>query len=212
MTETPIERIVDTGVIAVLRGVDGSRAPDVVGAIEAGGVDVVEITADTAGAADIVETIDRTFEGVLVGAGTVLDADTAAAMARAGARFVVSPTVEQAVIETCHRHDVPVIPGAFTPTEVLRAHRAGADLVKVFPASTGGPGHLSALGGPLGHVQLVPTGGVDAGNAGSFIEAGAVAVGVGGAIVDDEAVRAGEFDTVRENARAVLAAVEAARD
>lgn len=211
MSDPAVDRIVDAGVIAVLRGVDPPAVPDVVAAVVEGGVDVVEVTADSPAAAEVLTDLHGRFEDVLLGAGTVRDAATVGTMTDAGAAFVVSPTTDPAVIDACERRDVPVAPGAFTPTEVERADRAGADLVKVFPAATGGPGHVSALGGPLGDVPLVPTGGVGPGTAGDYIEAGAVAVGVGGAIVDHEAIAAGDFDRIRENAADVAGAVRAAQ-
>lgn len=211
MTTDPLDRIAATGVIAVLRGIDPAAVPSVVEAIVDGGVDVVEITADSPAAVDAIETIEADFDDVLVGAGTVLDAEVVRRLTDAGAEFIVSPTTDETVIQAGHLAGVPVAPGAFTPTEVHRANRAGADLVKVFPASTGGPGHLRSLGGPLSGIDLLPTGGIDATNAGAYVEAGAVAVGVGGGIVDHKAIAAGTFDVIRANASDVVAAVEAAR-
>jgi 2-dehydro-3-deoxyphosphogluconate aldolase/(4S)-4-hydroxy-2-oxoglutarate aldolase len=149
--------------------------------------------------------------GVIVGAGTVLDAETARQVILAGARFVVSPVLRPAVIELGHRYDVAVMPGCFTPTEILTAWEAGADVVKVFPASAVGPGFFKDVHGPLPQVRLMPTGGVTRENAGAWIAAGAVAIGVGTALVDPKAVSAGRFDLVSANARHFIDAVQGAR-
>ena len=206
-----IGRIRESGVIAILRGVDPDVAVDVADAVVDGGVTAVEVTADTSGVAATIETLADRFDDVLVGAGTVLDAETARAVQLAGAEFLVTPAVDAGVIETANRYGTPVATGAFTPTEAVRASEAGADFVKVFPAETGGPDHVAALGGPLPQVPLVPTGGVGPANAGAYVEAGAVAVGVGSAIVDADAVANGEYETIAENARKTVAAVAAAR-
>jgi 2-dehydro-3-deoxyphosphogluconate aldolase/(4S)-4-hydroxy-2-oxoglutarate aldolase len=140
-----------------------------------------------------------------------MDAATASRAVAAGAEFVVAPHTDPATVETCNRYGVPTVPGVQTPTEAVRAVEAGADAVKVFPASTVGPGHLAALRGPLPQIPLVPTGGVDADNVGEFFAAGATAVGAGSALVDAEAAARGDFDAVEARAREFVAAVEAAR-
>lgn len=211
MTETVAGRIEASGVIAVLRGVEPSSVPDVVRAVVAGGIDIVEITADSPNAASVIEELARGSADVLVGAGTVLDVETVDQVCQAGAKFVVSPTVDAAIIEASNRTDTIVAPGAYTPTEVYRAWRSGADMVKIFPATTGGPSHLAALGGPFGDVPLLPTGGIDATNAAAFIRAGAIAVGVGGALIDHEAIEAGDFASIRENARSLKTKIDRAR-
>jgi len=132
-------------------------------------------------------------------------------MIDAGASFVVSPHTDADVVRTCNRHGVPVAPGVMTPTEAVTAIEAGADLLKMFPASTVGPGHIGALAGPLGDVDIVPTGGVSRDNVADFFDAGAVVVGVGGAIVDDAAIADGDMDRVRATAASFVDAVEAAR-
>ena len=148
---------------------------------------------------------------ILLGAGTVLDAETARLAILAGARFIVSPTFSARVVELCHRYDVVAMPGAYTPTELVTAWEAGADLVKVFPAGGLGPGYLADLRGPLPQLRLVPTGGVTAENAGAFLAAGAVAVGVGGALVEREAVARGEYGRMTEQALRLTRAIRAAR-
>lgn len=198
--------------IAILRGVEPDAAVDVADAVVDGGVTALEVTADTPRVAETIGRLADRFDDVLVGAGTVLDAETARTVQLAGAEFLVTPTVDAGVIEVGNRYGTPVATGAFTPTEAVDAYEAGADLVKVFPAATGGPEHVAALGGPLPQIPLVPTGGVGPSNAGEYVEAGAVAVGVGSAIVDGDAVANGEYATIAENARRTVEAVAAARE
>ncbi|MFB6130958.1 MAG: bifunctional 4-hydroxy-2-oxoglutarate aldolase/2-dehydro-3-deoxy-phosphogluconate aldolase [Salinigranum sp.] len=207
-------RIVDGGVVAVLRGVDSDAVVDVAAALCEGGVGAIEVTADTPGAMEaIAEVASSLPEGeAAVGAGTVLDAETARSAMLAGAEFVVAPTLSRDVVEVCNRYGVPVAPGVMTPTEALRAYEAGADLVKVFPAATLGPGHLESLKGPLEQIPLMPTGGVTLDNVADFVGAGAACVGVGSALVDDDAVARGDFDAVAERAREFVRAVESARE
>ncbi|PGF17566.1 2-dehydro-3-deoxyphosphogluconate aldolase [Natrinema sp. CBA1119] len=216
MTEKRVvrERIVDSGVIAVLRGIDENQIVPVARAIHDAGVDALEITADGTRAAEQIAAVDRELAATdaVVGAGTVLDAPTAQSMIDAGASFVVSPHTDADVVRTCNRHGALVAPGVMTPTEAVTAMEAGADLLKMFPASTVGPGHIGALAGPLGDVDIVPTGGVSRDNVADFFDAGAVAVGAGGAIVDDAAIADGDMDQVRATAASFVDAVEAARD
>ncbi|WP_424013638.1 bifunctional 4-hydroxy-2-oxoglutarate aldolase/2-dehydro-3-deoxy-phosphogluconate aldolase [Halorubrum xinjiangense] len=207
-----LDRITEGGVIAILRGVERDDAVAVADAVVDAGVTALEVTADTPNAMSSIEAIAERTDDALVGAGTVLDAETARAAQLAGAEFLVTPTVNHGVIRTANRYGTPVAVGAYTPTEAIEAYEAGADAVKVFPAKTGGPDHVAAIGGPLPQVPLVPTGGVGADNADEYVRAGAVAVGVGSSIVDDEAIADGDFDAIRENARAVVEAVAAARE
>lgn len=212
MVAETLQRIEEGGVIAVLRGVEPETVEDVADAVVAGGVTALEVTADSPHAVGMIETLsERVAEDVLVGVGTVLDPATARAAIAAGAEFVLCPTFEEGVVETCNRYGVPVAPGVFTPTEAQQAYEAGADLVKVFPAKTGGPAHVAALKGPLGHLDVVPTGGVGPDNAGAYIEAGAVAVGAGSSILDHDAVDRGDFEAITANAEALRDAVADAR-
>jgi 2-dehydro-3-deoxyphosphogluconate aldolase/(4S)-4-hydroxy-2-oxoglutarate aldolase len=206
-------RIVDSGVVAVLRGIEAGTAVEVAEALHAGGVDAIEVTADTPGAIEMVADLATAFDDpeVVVGAGTVLDSETATAAIRAGAEFVVSPTLEPDVIETANRYGAVSAPGVLTPTEALSAVEYGADLVKVFPAGSVGPEYVASIRGPLDQLPIVPTGGVDLDNAADFIEAGAVAVGVGSALVDDRAIAEGDYDVLTETARAFVETVDAAR-
>ncbi len=211
MNET-LSRIADSGVVAVLRGVDADQLVAIAEALQAGGVDVVEITADTPAVTDLIETLTDTFDDLVVGTGTVLDAETAQSTIAAGAAFVVSPSLHEDVIETCNRYGVVCAPGVMTPTEAIRGYEAGADFVKVFPAKTVGPDHLAAMKGPLGQIPLMPTGGVGPTNAGEYVEAGAFAVGAGGALVDYEAAARGDYEVITETAREFTRVVEEARD
>lgn len=182
---TTLERIRNTGILPVVRANSGEEALALVDAIRAGGIDIIELTMTVPGAVDVIKTLCERFGSeVIVGAGTVLDAPTARACILAGAQFVVSPTLDLATIECCNTYGIPVFPGALTPTEVLAAWRAGATMVKVFPASAaGGVSYIKALKGPLPQISLVPTGGVSLANAGEFIAAGASAVGAGSDLV-----------------------------
>ncbi|MDB2224464.1 bifunctional 4-hydroxy-2-oxoglutarate aldolase/2-dehydro-3-deoxy-phosphogluconate aldolase [Halorubrum ezzemoulense] len=207
-----LDRITDSGVIAILRGVGVEEAPAVADAVTDGGVTALEVTADTPDVTAAIEAVAERVDDAAVGVGTVLDAETARAAQLAGAEFVVTPTVNREVIRTANRYGTPIAAGAYTPTEAIEAFEAGADFVKVFPAKTGGPAHVAALGGPLSQVPLVPTGGVTADDAGAYVEAGAAAVGVGGAIVDHDAIEAGAYDRIAADARAVVEAVSAARE
>jgi 2-dehydro-3-deoxyphosphogluconate aldolase/(4S)-4-hydroxy-2-oxoglutarate aldolase len=207
------QRIVDSGVTAVLRGVDEDDIVPVAEAIHAGGVTALEVTADGKRASEKIAAIDRALEGTdaMVGAGTVMDAAAARNVIEAGAQFVLAPNLNEEVIDVCNRAGVVAVPGVMTPTEADRAMAAGADMLKMFPASTVGPGHIGALRGPLGDIPVMPTGGVDTDNVADYFEAGAVAVGAGSALVDYEAIAAEDWEGVRESAAAFVQAVEDAR-
>ncbi|SFC43291.1 2-keto-3-deoxy-phosphogluconate aldolase [Halobiforma haloterrestris] len=207
------DRIAEGGVVAVLRGVGEDDIVPVARALHEGGVAAIEITADGDFAREKMAAVSRELADTdaVVGAGTVLDAATAESMVDAGAEFVVSPHLDVDVVRTCNRHGVLAAPGIMTPTEAVTAMEAGADVLKLFPASTVGPGHIGAIKGPLGDVDVIPTGGISAENAGEYLEAGALAVGAGSAIVDDEAIADGDMDRVRESAAAFVEAVEEAR-
>lgn len=179
------QEIKNRGVVAVIRDAKVDTIVPIAKALQLGGVTALEITMETPKALSIIELLaDQMDDEVLVGAGTVLDPETARAAIMSGAKFVFSPTVNVETIKMTKRYGVISVPGAFTPTEVLTAYEHGADLIKVFPANTGGPGHLKAIRGPLPHIPLMPTGGIDLNNVGSFIKAGAIAVGVGSTLVD----------------------------
>ena len=201
-----------SGVVAVVRLRDASAFPEVAAALVGGGVRAIEVTMTVPHAVSLIERlVANAPAGLLVGAGTVLDAETARQVVLAGATFVVGPVFRPAVIELCHRYDVAAMPGCFTPTEILAAWEAGADIVKVFPATALGPGFFRDIQGPLPQVRMMPTGGVTRENAGEWIRAGAVAIGVGTALVDRKAVAERRYDAVTDNARHFVEAVRLAR-
>jgi 2-dehydro-3-deoxyphosphogluconate aldolase/(4S)-4-hydroxy-2-oxoglutarate aldolase len=207
-----LQRIVSCGVVAIVRFDRSEVLIEVAKAIRAGGVDVVEFTMTTPGALPIIEACAREFgEEVLLGAGTVLDPETARLAILSGARFIVAPTLNARVIELCHRYDAVAIPGAMTPTEILTAWELGADLVKVFPAGCLGPGFVRDLVAPLPQVRVVPTGGVSLENVADFIRAGAAAVAAGSSLVEKPAVAARDFPRLTERASRFVAAIREAR-
>ena len=207
-----VRAIEASGVVAVIRLKDAAVLHSVAHALIEGGVRALEITMTVPGAIGLIAQLAASLPAeVIVGAGTVLDADTARQVIDAGAQFVVSPVFKPEVIEAAHRHDVPVLPGCFTPTEILAAWEAGADCIKVFPATALGPGFFRDLRGPLPQIRLMPTGGVTRENAGEWIRAGAMAIGVGTALVDASAVAAGRFDVITSNARHFVQAVQSSR-
>ena len=207
-----VSRIEDLGVVAVIRLQDPARLRAVIDAIAAGGVRVLEVTMTVPRAIELIAEIAPTLpKGFLIGAGTVLDGPTATRAAQAGAQFIVSPVFRKEVITAAHVRDVPAMPGCMTPTEILEASDAGADIVKIFPATALGPGFIKDIRAPLPHVRLMPTGGVTIDNAGDWIRAGAVAVGVGSALLDAAAIAAGQYKVIEENARRIVANVKAAR-
>ncbi|MXV61156.1 bifunctional 4-hydroxy-2-oxoglutarate aldolase/2-dehydro-3-deoxy-phosphogluconate aldolase [Natronorubrum sp. JWXQ-INN-674] len=205
------DRIVESGVVAVLRGIDEDRIVPVARAIYDAGVDALEITADGTRASEQIAAVDRELPDAVVGAGTVLDAPTAQSVIDAGAEFVVSPSTDVETITLCNRQGVLSAPGIMTPTEAVTAMENGADVLKLFPASTVGPGHIGAIRGPLGEVDVIPTGGVSADNAAEFFDAGAVAVGAGSALIDYDAIADDDMTQVEESAAAFVEAVESAR-
>lgn len=210
--ETDLARVLDCGIVAVVRAADPGPLVEVVRALADGGVTVAEVTFTVPNALDVIREAKRQLGGrVLLGAGTVLDPETARAALLAGAEFVVSPAVNLDVIRVCRRYDKLVMPGAFTPTEILAAWEAGADVVKVFPAEVVGPAFFRAMRGPLPQVKLMPTGGVDLTTAAEFLKAGAVCLGVGGQLVDPKAVAAGDFARIRELAGKYVEIVRRAR-
>jgi 2-dehydro-3-deoxyphosphogluconate aldolase / (4S)-4-hydroxy-2-oxoglutarate aldolase len=200
------------GIVAVIRIKEPEKLRAVVDAIADGGVRALEVTMTVPGAVELIRHLAPALPaGFVFGAGTVLDADTAARVIDAGAQFVVSPVFRQSVIDACHARGVPAMPGCFSPTEILDAWDAGADIVKVFPATALGPGFFKDVRGPLPQVKLMPTGGVTLDNAGDWIRAGAVAVGVGTALLDAKAIAAGEYAVLRANAERIVANVRAAK-
>jgi 2-dehydro-3-deoxyphosphogluconate aldolase/(4S)-4-hydroxy-2-oxoglutarate aldolase len=207
--ETDLKRVLDCGIIAVVRAPDPTGLVEVVRALADGGVTVAEVTFTVPFAAEVIrEARARLGDRILLGAGTVLDPETARIAFLAGAEFIVAPTVNLDVIRLCRRYDKLVMPGAFTPTEILTAWEAGADVVKVFPADVLGTGFFKAMRGPLQQVKLMPTGGVNLATAGKFLRAGAVCLGVGSELVDAQAVADRAYDQITDLARKFVAIVQ----
>ncbi len=208
-----IKQIRDTGVIPVVRATTADEAMRAIDAIREGGISVLEITMTVPGAVALIEQVaGRYGKEALVGAGTVLDAETARACISSGAQFVVSPSLNLETIEYCRSQDVAVMPGALTPTEVVQAWKAGADFVKVFPAgAVGGASYIKALKAPLPQIELVPTGGVSLKTAADFIRAGAAALGVGADLVDIKAIREGQAHLITDRAKQFVQLVREAR-
>ena len=207
-----VRQIEADGVVAVIRLTDASQGRAVADALADGGVRALEVTMTVPRAVELIEELVLSLPSeVLVGAGTVLDTETARQVILAGARFVVSPVFRPAVIEMSHRYDVAAMPGCFTPTEILAAWEQGADVVKVFPATALGPSFFKDIRGPLPQLRLMPTGGVTRENAGDWIRAGAVAIGVGTALVERGVVQERKFGEITARARHFIDAVRLAR-
>ena len=207
-----LEAVERAGIVAVIRIKEPERLKGVVDAIAEGGIRVLEVTMTVPNAVKLIADLaPRMPAGFLLGAGTVVDAATAKHVIDAGARFIVSPVFRQEVIDACHARDVSAMPGCFSPTEILNAWDGGADVVKVFPATALGPGYIKDVRAPLPQVKLMPTGGVTLDNAGDWIRAGAVAVGVGTSLLDSKAIAAGNYDVLRGNAERIVRNVQAAQ-
>lgn len=208
-----VKQIEDLGLVPVVRASSADEAMQAIDAIKAGGVNVLEITMTVPGAIKVIEKVaDKYGSEVLVGAGTVLDPETARACLLAGAQFIVSPALNLATIAMCHRYSAPVCPGVLTPTEVITAWSAGVDFVKVFPCgSVGGASYVKNLKGPFPQVKIIPTGGVSLKTAADFIKAGASALGVGTDLVDVKAIREGNPQLVTTRAQQFLQIVREAR-
>lgn len=209
--EDILGRLRSSGALGIIRVGTSSDLIRIATALREGGLTCLEITMTTPGALEAIRESRERLPDVVMGAGTVLDAVTAREAILAGAQFLVTPTVKVDVIEMAHRYGVPVVPGAMTPTEILACWEAGADMVKVFPASVLGPGYIKAVRGPLPQIPLVPTGGITADNAGDFIRAGAAMVCAGGWLVDKKALAEGRYEILAEKASRLIAAVKAAR-
>ena len=211
--EQIVERMREVGLVPVLRAESEEQALGIASAIADGGVNVLEITMTVPGAIRVMARLTKERPDILVGAGTVLDAETARMCMLEGAQFVVSPALNLKTIEMCHRYSVPVLPGALTPTEVVTAWQAGADVIKVFPASAlGGAKYLKSLKAPLPQVEMIPTGGVSLATAKEFLEAGSFALGVGADLVDTKAMAEGKPEKITESAKKYLEIVREFRD
>ncbi len=209
---TQLERILKCGVVAIIRAQSGEMLADAAAALAAGGVEAVEVTFTVPKAHKILEEVaNRLGDAIVLGAGTVLDGETARIAILAGAEFVVGPNVNLDVIRMAHRYDKLAFPGAFTPTEVVSAWEAGADIVKIFPSDFVGPGYLKALSGPLPQVRLMPTGGVNLQTAAEFLRAGACALGIGGALVEPKALADRNLVRIESLARQYVEIVKSTR-
>ena len=215
-SQRTLELLEEGGVVPVVRLPDLSRAAAMAQALLDGGVTTLEFTMTSPGALDALALLRQEIPAfsdgaAALGMGSVLDADMAAAAIARGAQFIVAPILDLPTLKLCVERDVPAMPGAFTPTEIQTAWKAGAAVVKVFPATKLGPGYFKDLLAPLPHLKLMPTGGVDLENCGDFIRAGAIAVGVGSALVRKEWVENGEWRPLSEQARRFASSVRAAR-
>lgn len=205
-------RVLDSGIVAIIRAPSGEMLVDVAKTLYEAGIDVIEVTFTVPNVLNIISDVHKALgDKILLGAGTVLDPESARAAFLAGAEFIVSPCVNTEVIRLCNRYDKLVMPGALTPTEVLTAWEAGADIVKIFPADVSGPSYLKALHGPLPQVRLLPTGGVNLDTLESFMNAGACAVGLGSSLVEKQAVQNGDLGRIRELAEKYVALVKSVR-
>jgi 2-dehydro-3-deoxyphosphogluconate aldolase/(4S)-4-hydroxy-2-oxoglutarate aldolase len=211
-TSETLQSILDTGVVAVIRMKDPQRLAAVVEAIRVGGVKCIEITMTVPGAVEIIASmVKKAPADVVVGAGTVTDPATAREVIRAGARFVVGPVFRPEVVSVCKDAGVVAMPGCYTPTEILAAWEAGADIVKVFPATSLGPKYFKDVAGPFPHIRLMPTGGVTIDNVGEWVKAGAVAVGIGSDLLDKKAIDEGRYEVLTERAARMVKNFKAAK-
>lgn len=211
--EQILAAIMDIGIVPVVRTATAEGAIKAIEAIYRGGIRAAEITMTVPGAVSALEKVaDQFGDKIVLGAGTVLDPETARVCMLAGAEFFVTPSLRLSTIEMVQRYSKVICPGALTPTEVLTAWEAGADVVKVFPCgNVGGPKYIKALRGPFPQIEMIPTGGVNLETAGDFLKAGACAVAVGGELVDGKSIKDGRFDVIEERARQYLAVIAKAR-
>ena len=202
MTQVPLQRVLDQIIVAVIRAESPDLLVDVAEALVAGGVEVMEVTFTVPRATQVLEKVaSKLGNRILLGAGTVLDAETARAAILSGAEFIVSPAVNVGVIELCRRYSKLIMPGALTPTEVVTAWQAGADIIKIFPSELTGPKYIKALKAPLPQIRMMPTGGVNLDTAEEFLKAGSCALGIGGSLVEAKAVGAGDMKRIESLAR-----------
>lgn len=198
--QTVLQTIGRSKVISIIRGIEHEAAPEVITALKKGGISCLEVTMNTNQSLAIIEQA-RNDESLFVGAGTVLDVNMARESIRAGAQFVLSPLLDTKVIEYCLSHDVLPVPGVFTPTELYRAHCAGAPLLKIFPAGSAGPQFIKDLLGPFKGMKLLPVGGVSLENTAAFMQAGSFAVGVGSYLANPELSKRKDWETITQRAK-----------
>ncbi|MGK9369775.1 bifunctional 4-hydroxy-2-oxoglutarate aldolase/2-dehydro-3-deoxy-phosphogluconate aldolase [Melioribacter sp. Ez-97] len=206
-----LESILQRKAVAVLRIKEPEKLKKVIEAIAEGGITVAEITMTVPNAIELIQKMsDELGENIIVGVGSVLNAETAEAAIKAGAKYVVSPVFKKEIIDKAHQMDVPAMPGCFTPTEIQTAYEAGADIIKVFPADVLGMKFFKGILAPMPHLKLMPTGGVNLTNAGEWLNAGACAVGIGSALLDKEAIKNENYSVLTENARLVVKSINEA--
>jgi 2-dehydro-3-deoxyphosphogluconate aldolase/(4S)-4-hydroxy-2-oxoglutarate aldolase len=209
---TNANRIQDGNVVAVVRLDDLSKAVELTKALVAGGIASVEFTFTNPRAAEVITTVrEAVGDAAFIGAGTVLDAETARIAILAGAEYVVTPSFRPETIQMCRRYSIPTVIGAFTPTEILSAWESGADFIKIHPASLGGPKYFKDVLAPFPHIKLIPSGGVTLENAPDFIKAGAVAVALGSALVDPKAIDRGDWSAITARAQSLSDSIAAAK-
>lgn len=206
--ENTLAQIKKEKLISIIRSEDVSQIKKTVKALYDGGIRIIEITMNTPNALHAIESIRLDFPDILVGAGTVLDEQTARLAILSGANFLLAPTLNQATIESANRYNIPIIPGVFTPTEVLQALEWGAPVVKIFPISSVGPQYIKDLKGPLNHIDIIPVGGINLQNSRSFIDAGSFALGIGSSLVNDKLVNDGNFIEITNRAREFVKIVQ----
>ena len=207
-----IKRLIDSGLVTVIRRPAEDKISNIANALIKGGVGALEITVDTPGVFSMITQLKREYgEQVLVGAGTVLDAETAKRAIESGADFIFSPILDEKTIEMTVRYGKISIPGVMTPTEIVKAYQAGADILKIFPSGSLGPNYIRELKGPLGHIPMMPTGGVSLDNVQEFIKNGAVAVGVGGTLLNKQAIKEDRFDILTDTATKFAELIKKAR-
>jgi 2-dehydro-3-deoxyphosphogluconate aldolase/(4S)-4-hydroxy-2-oxoglutarate aldolase len=207
-----INSLIDCGALAVIRLADPNKLIKVAQAIYEGGVSGIEITMTVPDAINVIKQASLELGSYMnIGVGSVLDAVTAQKAIDAGAKYVVSPIFKKEIIDAAHKNDVPVMPGAFTPTEVQTAYEAGADIIKIFPADVVGMAFFKGVLAPMPHLKLMPTGGVSLTNAGEWLKAGACAVGVGSALLDNKAISAGNYQVLTDNAKILIGSIKKAK-
>ncbi|MBI2191435.1 MAG: bifunctional 4-hydroxy-2-oxoglutarate aldolase/2-dehydro-3-deoxy-phosphogluconate aldolase [Planctomycetes bacterium] len=207
-----LDQIIEVGIIAVVRAETKEQVRGAVRALKEGGIPAIEITFTVPNAVEMIRLMHAEYgESILLGAGTVITPADAAAAIAAGAAYIVSPNTSQEIIHFCRGEGVPVMPGAMTPSEIVSAWSAGADLIKIFPAEILGPAFIKAIRAPLPDVRLMPTGGVTAENAAEWLAAGATALAAGGSLVDKKALASGRFEIITDKARQFVQAIQAYR-
>jgi len=207
---TILNKILEEGVVSIIRMNEATKVPKVVQALQRGGLSAIEITLGTPNALKLIEQ-HAGVEGLLMGVGSVIDAESCRIAILSGAKFIVTPVSKKAVIEMAHRYDVPIFSGAFSPGEILTAYEWGADVIKVFPADTLGMGYFKAVKAPMPQLQIMPTGGVTLENAGDWLKAGACAVGIGSALTDKKAIADENYTLLTENALKLREHIKAGR-